>query len=125
MQGKIDNITKKSIIITPRGEESILILMVYEKANGQIIKRRRSTLAPYKIGDTTSMGWKVIDILYLYDDNKYYPKYEYDRLVDKAFKKRQRFNKSLKIFANVCKQFRNCLTLLVLFRVFELINHIS
>ena len=37
---------------------------------------------PYKIGETTSMGWKVLDIEYEYN-NKYYPEYKYDMLIQK------------------------------------------
>ena len=55
--------------------------MTYEKANGQIIRRFRSTYPDYKIGDRTSMGWKVVDIRYLYK-KKYYHKDEYDNKVD-------------------------------------------
>ena len=58
-----------------------MIEMTYEKANGQIIRRIRNTYPDYRIGDRTSMGWKVVDIRYLYK-KKYYHKDEYDNKVD-------------------------------------------
>ena len=39
-------------------------------------------MLPYKIGDTTSMGWKVLNIEYEYKD-KYYTEYEYNKLIHK------------------------------------------
>lgn len=46
------------------------------------MQRLRNTMLPYRIGDTTSMGWKVLNIEYEYN-NKYYPEYEYDMLIQK------------------------------------------
>ena len=56
--------------------------ITYQKRDGCIIQRYRNTLLPYKIGETTSMGWKVLDIEYEYN-NKYYPEYKYDMLIQK------------------------------------------
>ena len=101
-----------------------MIQMVYQKANGQIVKRIRNTMAPYKIGDRTSMGWIVIDIKYLYR-HKYYPKYEYDKLIARHFVIQKRKSKILKVFTRLYKQLVYCLVLLILFRIFELTTHIS
>lgn len=62
------------------------MLITYEKRDGSILKRNRNTILPYNIGDTTSMGWKVLNIEYLYK-NKYYPEYEYNVLIAKNRKK--------------------------------------
>lgn len=59
-----------------------MIQITYQKRNGCIIQRLRDTTPPYKIGDTTSMGWKVLNVEYEYK-NKYYSYYEYNRLLHK------------------------------------------
>lgn len=56
--------------------------ITYQKRDGSIIQRYRNTMLPYKIGDETSMGWKVLNIEYEYN-NKYYPEYEYSMLIHK------------------------------------------
>lgn len=101
-----------------------MIQMVYRKANGQIVKRIRNTMAPYRIGEKTSMGWEVIDIKYLYK-HKYYPKYEYDKLIERSFLWHKKKDKILRFFSKASKQLIYCLALLILLRVFELTNHIS
>lgn len=53
------------------------------------MQKYRNTMLPYNIGDTTSMGWKVLNIEYEYKD-KYYPKYKYDMLI---YKNKQRYIK--------------------------------
>lgn len=47
------------------------------------MQRLRNTMLPYKIGETTSMGWKVLNIEYEYK-NKYYNYYEYNKLIHKS-----------------------------------------
>ncbi len=56
--------------------------ITYQKSNGSIMQKYRNTLLPYKIGDTTSMGWKVLNIEYKYKD-KFYPEYKYHILIHK------------------------------------------
>ena len=56
--------------------------ITYQKRDGNIIQRYRNTVLPYKIGEETSMGWKVLNIEYEYK-NKYYPEYEYNMLIHK------------------------------------------
>ena len=63
-----------------------MIQVTYQKRDGNIIHRLRNTILPYKVGDTTSMGWKVLNIEYEYK-NKYYPEYEYNVLIAKNRKK--------------------------------------
>jgi len=63
-----------------------VIQVTYQKRDGDIIHRPRNTILPYKVGDTTSMGWKVLNIEYEYK-NKYYPEYEYNVLIAKNRKK--------------------------------------
>ena len=60
-----------------------MIQITYQKRDGSIMQKLRNTMLPYKIGDTTSMGWKVLNIEYEYN-NKYYSFYEYNILVQKS-----------------------------------------
>lgn len=60
--------------------------VTYQKRDGTIIQRIRNTMLPYKIGQETSMGWKVLNIEYEYN-NKYYPEYEYNMLIHKRKQK--------------------------------------
>ncbi len=57
--------------------------ITYQKRDGCVMERFRSTIPPYKIGDSTSMGWKVLNIEYEYNGN-YYSEYDYNKLIQKA-----------------------------------------
>jgi len=59
-----------------------MIQVTYQKRNGDIIQRIRNTVVPYRIGETTSMGWKVINIQIKYN-NKLYSQLEYHKIVQK------------------------------------------
>lgn len=43
--------------------------IIYKKQNGEIIERVRNTLPNYGIGQMTSMGWIIVDILFEYEGN--------------------------------------------------------
>lgn len=58
--------------------------IIYKKANGEIIERERTTLPIQKIGEDTSMGWRILDIQY-YFLHKWYSITEYN-----AYKKAKR-----------------------------------
>ena len=60
--------------------------IIYKKENGEVIERVRNTLPLQAIGETTSMGWLVLDILYSYRDG-YYNASEYHTLCSKQRKK--------------------------------------
>ena len=63
--------------------------ITYQKRDGSIMQKFRNTMLPYKIGDSTSMGWKVLNIEYEYK-GKYYPEYQYNMLI---YKNKQRYMK--------------------------------
>lgn len=48
------------------------VMITYQKNNGEILLRPRKSAYDLKIGETTSMGWKVLDIHYLYNGNYYH-----------------------------------------------------
>ena len=75
------------------GEE--VMQVTYLKKDGTTIKRNRNTMLPYKVGDTTSMGWKVLNIHYLYEGN-YYTYLDYKRIIRGKQLKKKREKKLLK-----------------------------
>ena len=75
-----------------------MIQITYQKRDGSIMQRFRKTILPYKIGDITSMGWKVLNIEYEYND-KYYTYYEYNMLIHKN-KQRYIKRKQIKEFCH-------------------------
>ena len=64
------------------GEVEIIIQVTYQKKDGSIIHRIRNTSLDYKIGDITSMGWKVLNIEYKYKD-EFYSLYNYNIMMQK------------------------------------------
>ena len=53
-----------------------MYMVVYQKQNGEIFSRIRKTLPKYSRGETTSMGWKIVDIKYQFYDGDYYTSWE-------------------------------------------------
>ena len=87
------------------------MLITYQKRNGTVFQRIRNTYLPYRVGDTTSMGWKVLDIKYKYG-NKYYSSMEYDRLIDKRWKREKKLLQFKKEISNISK-FANYLVVFI------------
>lgn len=79
--------------------------ITYQKRDGSIFQRIRKTMIPYQIGDTTSMGWKVLNIEYRYKNN-YYSYYEYSMLI---YRQKQFYLKKQQI-KKICKM---CITSLL------------
>ena len=46
-------------------------IITYQKSNGDIFIRPYDYNLSRKVGDETSMGWKIIDIHYKHNDNYY------------------------------------------------------
>lgn len=70
-------------------------IVTYQKSNGEIFIRpyNHSAFALGKrVGDTSSMGWKILDIHYKYNDN-YYCYEDFMKLFEKEIK--ERHNKKL------------------------------
>lgn len=44
-------------------------MIIYQKHNGELLYRFNKNKPYYKKGDTTSMGWKVVDIRRMYKGN--------------------------------------------------------
>lgn len=47
-------------------------IITYQKENGDILLRHRTSQYDLYIGKETSMGWKVLDIHYEYNGNYYH-----------------------------------------------------
>ena len=62
--------------------------VIYQKENGNVIERIRNTYPNYSIGETTSMGWVVLDILHNYK-GEYYSSSDYYQLISKNKNKRR------------------------------------
>ena len=76
-----------------------MLQITYQKRNGIVFKRLRDTTPPYKIGDNTSMGWKVLKIEYEYKGS-FYPSYEYYKLIEKE---KQKIKKKMQL-KQICKR---------------------
>lgn len=64
-----------------------MFLVEYQKNNGDIFYRKLKNKPNYQIGDTTSMGWKILSILIEYNGN-YFNEYDLLRFIrGKLFKK--------------------------------------
>lgn len=63
-------------------------IIIYQKSNGIIFVRIYNHDRGRKIGDETSMGWKVLNVLYECDGN-YYQYHKYIRII------RERLDKQL------------------------------
>lgn len=78
--------------------------ITYQKNDGCIFQRYRNTALPYKIGDTTSMGWKVLNIEYEYN-NKYYAQSEFNKLIHKSRNKSLKKQAKKELFIREMKTF--------------------
>ena len=63
-----------------RGEGRVNYLIIYKKQDNSVIYRTTKHIPNYKINDTTSMGWLVLDIKKM-QKGKLYSFSEYDTLM--------------------------------------------
>ena len=97
-----------------------MMQITYQKQNGCIIQRLRNTPLSYKIGEMTSMGWKVLNIEYQYKNN-FYPEYKYNMLMQKdknAFIKKK---ETIELLRNEFKTFIYCFIAVLLINFLKLI----
>lgn len=102
----------------PRGGGGEVVQITYQKANGCVIQRLRNTMLPYKVGDTTSMGWKVLNIEYEYN-NKFYSEYEYNTLVQKKHRSQVKRQQTIESFIKEFKTFFYYLMAIVLINLLK------
>lgn len=78
-----------------RGGRVVGYMITYQKSNGEILLRPRKTLLGLRVGDETSMGWKVLNIHYLFEGN-YYTYLDYCKVVRGQELKKKRQKRFLK-----------------------------
>lgn len=98
-----------------------MIMVTYQKANGQIIQRVRNTYCPYRVGDKTSMGWTVLEILYNYK-GKYYTKNVYDRLYNEMEIKNQRQRKIKNLILRIYNELVYPVALLIMIKLLVVLS---
>ena len=94
--------------------------ITYQKKDGSVMQRFRNTTLPYKIGDETSMGWKVLNIEYEYN-NKYYPEYQYNIIKQKRKRAYFKKKKAIEICKNEFKMFIYCFITIVFIYLFKML----
>lgn len=101
-----------------------MVKVTFKKANGEIFSRTRNTFFSYRIGDTTPIGWKVLNIEYRLN-NKYYNKNDYDLLVEKNINKDKKilfYKQKVKL---IYRYLNHILITLILLKTFEItINNV-
>lgn len=94
--------------------------ITYQKKDGSIIKRLRSTELLYKIGQETSMGWKVLNIEYEYK-NKFYSEYGRFKEIQKDKKKEMKKQEIKKFCKNQAKTLANYFVVILIVNFFKMI----
>lgn len=83
-------------------------LVIYQKISGEIIYRTLTARPKYDKGDTTSMGWKVLDIKNMYKGNTY-KSYDYRQVISRKISLSKIISKlqssQIKELANVISNF--------------------
>lgn len=98
-----------------------MVQVTYQKRNGDIIRRTLEGYSPYRIGDINSYGWEVTDVKYKWKD-KYYPRSEYDRLVNRSIDKHRKISSYKRKIEKVYKELIYIIYLLIIARVFQIIT---
>lgn len=99
---------------------SVVIQVTYQKQDGSVIQKLRKTMLPYKIGETTSMGWKVLNIEREYK-NKYYPIHEYDI---QMYKNKQTLIKKQQTIELLTKEFKTFMYYLITISIISFLKTI-
>lgn len=79
-------------------------IITYQKSNGEIFIRPYNSSQRFKrVGDETSMGWKILDIHYKHGDN-YYCYEDFMRIFRNEFEKELKENKKKKLIKFAIKK---------------------
>lgn len=97
-----------------------MMQITYQKNDGCIFQRQRKTEVPYKIGEKTSMGWKVLNIEYKYK-NVFYPEYKYHMLKRKEIQSYIKKNQIKETCTKGCKTFLYYLITILLVELIKII----
>ena len=92
-----------------------MMQITYQKKDGSILQRYRKTTPSYKIGETTSMGWKLLNIEYKYKD-QYYTEEKYNILRQREMKKFIQKERAKALFSKEMRIFIHYLIALIILR---------
>lgn len=76
-----------------------MMQITYQKRDGSIIKRQRKTEPSFRIGQETSMGWKVLNVEYELN-NKYYSSTDYYSMLHQNKQRFIRKQKNKELYMN-------------------------
>ena len=97
-----------------------MVQTTYQKKNGELVNKITYFRGQYKIGEENGFGWKVVDIKCKFKDN-FYPMYEYDRLIQKHWKREDTIDEIKKKFKKIYVFFVNFLGYMILYKILEFI----
>lgn len=97
-----------------------MVQTTYQKKNGELVNKITYFRGQYKVGEENGFGWKVVDIKYKFKDN-FYPMYEYDRLIQKQWKREDTIDEIKKKFKKIYIFFVNFLGYMILYKILEFI----
>ena len=92
--------------------------VTYQKRDGSVIQKQRNTMLPYKIGETTSMGWKVINIEFEYN-NKLYSEHDYGKIIQTNKRKYIRRKQTREL---ITKELKTILYYILIIMMYNLIS---
>ena len=95
-----------------------MVQVTYQKRDGSVIQKQRNTMLPYKIGETTSMGWKVINIEFEYN-NKLYSEHDYGRIIQT---KKRKYIRRKQIRELITKELKTILYYILIIMMYNLIS---
>ena len=93
-----------------------MVLVTYQKRNGEVFDRVMTTSPSYKIGATIPIGWKVLNIMYRYK-GKYYNRYDYDKIIDARYRRDKKIHELKKVFPYYFKSFIVFGILMLIFKI--------
>lgn len=97
------------------------MLLTYQKKNGDLVEKIVNVSTQFKMGDHNGFGWKLIDKKFYYKKNVWLPEQEYDRLVERDWK-RARFIYKFKIkFKKVIKEIFRTILAIIVYRIAKFI----
>lgn len=97
-----------------------MVQITYQKPNGCIFQRYRNTTLPYKIGEITSMGWKVLNIEYEYN-NKYYSEFQYNMLMNKKKQALIKRKQTIELYTKEVKTFLYCIVAVIIINIIKIL----
>lgn len=95
-----------------------MIRITYQKRNGDIIERDITGFTTHRVGEVTSMGWKIIDIKHKYK-GKYYSLNKYDKIVQRQWNIEKKLIDLKRKIYTIFKEISNLIVIIFLFKYFK------